>query len=165
MSRLDKRHRLIVLWSFRTGIVLAAIALWAVLTGRQPAEQVVPGQRVEGITSVLSQGTRDATSPIRFEDVTSASGIPFRHFAAKRASLLPEDMGSGIALGDYDNDGLTDIFCVNFAGSIVEALPEDEPAAPCRLYRNLGNMQFEDVTERSGLGLVAFGMGAGRFLG
>ncbi len=109
---------------------------------------------------MLSQGARDDTSPIRFEDVTSASGVAFRHFAAKRASLLPEDMGSGIALGDYDNDGLTDIFCVNFAGSIVDALPEDEPTARCRLYRNLGNMKFEDVTERSGLGLVAFGMGA-----
>jgi hypothetical protein len=44
-----------------------------------------------------------------------------------------------VAIGDYDNDGLPDIFVVSKTGS-------------CRLFRNLGNWKFEDVTEKAGVG-------------
>ena len=47
-------------------------------------------------------------------------------------------IGSGVAIGDYDNDGLPDIFVVNKTGQ-------------GRLFRNLGNWHFEDVTEKAGL--------------
>jgi enediyne biosynthesis protein E4 len=46
--------------------------------------------------------------------------------------------GSGVALGDYDGDGWCDIFLCNLNGS-------------SRLYRNLGNWKFQDVTEQAGL--------------
>ena len=42
-------------------------------------------------------------------------------------------VGTGVAIGDYDNDGRTDIFVVSKTES-------------CRLFRNLGNWKFEDVT-------------------
>jgi hypothetical protein len=48
-------------------------------------------------------------------------------------------VGTGIAIGDYDNDGLPDIFVVSKTGS-------------CRLFHNLGNWKFEDVTEKAGVG-------------
>jgi len=48
-------------------------------------------------------------------------------------------VGTGVAIGDYDNDGLPDIFVVSKTGS-------------CRLFRNLGNWKFEDVTEKAGVG-------------
>ena len=48
-------------------------------------------------------------------------------------------VGTGVAIGDYDNDGLPDIFVVSKTGS-------------CRLFHNLGNWKFEDVTEKAGVG-------------
>jgi len=48
-------------------------------------------------------------------------------------------VGTGVAIGDYDGDGLPDIFVVSKTES-------------CRLFRNLGNWRFEDVTERAGVG-------------
>src|ERR1017187_4309157 len=48
-------------------------------------------------------------------------------------------VGTGVAIGDYDNDGLPDIVGVSKTGS-------------CRLFHNLGNWKFEDVTEKAGVG-------------
>lgn len=46
--------------------------------------------------------------------------------------------GTGVAIGDYDADGLPDLFVVSKTES-------------CRLFRNLGDFRFEDVTEATGL--------------
>jgi enediyne biosynthesis protein E4 len=48
-------------------------------------------------------------------------------------------IGTGVAIGDYDGDGRPDLFVVSKAGS-------------CKLFRNLGNWKFEDVTEKAGVG-------------
>jgi hypothetical protein len=49
--------------------------------------------------------------------------------------------GSGLAVGDYNNDGLPDIFFCNLSGKNA-------------LYKNLGNWRFKDVTDESGLGAL-----------
>ncbi len=51
---------------------------------------------------------------------------------------------NGVAVGDFDNDGLDDIYVCQPAG------------LPNRLYRNRGNGMFEDVTDKSGLGVLNF---------
>jgi tetratricopeptide (TPR) repeat protein len=92
----------------------------------------------------------------RFTDVTQAAGLAsFRQFQGSRTSQLPEDMGSGLAWGDFDNDGLDDLFVVSGGGSLD--LPESQ-LAPSILYRNLGDGRFEKVQDFPDLRIR--GMGA-----
>jgi hypothetical protein len=81
----------------------------------------------------------------RFTDVTKAAGLAsFQQFHGWRTSQLPEDMGSGLAWGDFDNDGYEDLFVVSGGGALD--LP-DSQLAPSVLYRNLGNGRFEKVED------------------
>jgi len=92
----------------------------------------------------------------RFTDVTKSAGLAsFRQFQGSRGSQLPEDMGSGVAWGDFDNDGLDDLFVVSGGGSL--ALPASQ-LAPSLLYHNLGDGRFEKVQDFPDLRIV--GMGA-----
>lgn len=78
-----------------------------------------------------------------FTDVTKEAGLAgFRSFAGERTSQLPEDMGSGAAWGDFDNDGYEDVFLVSAGGALT--LPPGE-RAPSLLFRNLGNGTFQQV--------------------
>ena len=52
----------------------------------------------------------------------------------------------GVAVADYDNDGLQDIYVTGFGGNA--------------LYHNLGNCKFEDVTDKAGVGAGGFSTGA-----
>lgn len=74
---------------------------------------------------------------------SSQSGITFENTITENDSLNPFDVvnlynGGGVGIGDFNNDGLQDIF---FTGNMV----------PCRLYLNKGNFHFEDVTEKAGV--------------
>jgi enediyne biosynthesis protein E4 len=92
----------------------------------------------------------------RFTDVTKAAGLAsFRQFQGARTSQLPEDMGSGVAWGDFDNDGLDDLFLVSGGGPL--GVPASQLAASV-LYRNLGNGRFEKVEDFPDLRI--HGMGA-----
>lgn len=96
---------------------------------------------------------------ISFTDVTEQAGIDFVHSAGERTHQLPEDMGSGAAWGDYDNDGFPDLYLVNQPGAWNQAAGPNSPAS--RLYHNNGNGTFTDVTERAGVAnRGGFGMGA-----
>ena len=81
----------------------------------------------------------------RFTDVTKFSGLAsFRQFQGPRTSQLPEDMGSGLAWGDFDNDGLDDLLVVSGGGALN--LPDSQLASAV-LYRNLGDGHFEKVKD------------------
>lgn len=89
-----------------------------------------------------------------FEQVS----IGFRHQASKTPSKhLIETMGAGVALLDYDGDGLLDIFFVNGAEITGDGIGRKYSN---RLYRNLGDWRFEDVTDSAGLAGRGYGMGA-----
>ena len=92
--------------------------------------------------------------------------LEFRHAASKTAAkYLIETMGAGVALLDFDGDGLLDIYLVNGAELAdpmsADARPDkSEPEYWNRLYRNLGGWRFEDVTRQAGVAGVGYGMGA-----
>jgi hypothetical protein len=95
--------------------------------------------------------------PLRMEDVTKAAGISFVHENGARGErLLPETMGSGVALFDADSDGRLDIY---FANSRAWGGKDKGPPPTGALYKNLGNWHFQDVTKASGLAVPLFGMG------
>jgi hypothetical protein len=90
----------------------------------------------------------------KFRDVTKQSGIANAHFATSAAWL------------DYDRDGKADLFVANYVawtekGDLWCSLdgatksyctPEAYKGNSSKLYHNLGNGKFEDVTEKAGLG-------------
>ena len=69
-------------------------------------------------------------------------------------------MSGGVALFDFDNDGLVDVY---FVDSLTVDTAQDPKAARSALYRNLGNGKFEDVTDKAGVGPP--GLGDGRVHG
>ncbi len=101
----------------------------------------------------------------KFADVTVERGIHFQGVASHTSKkYLPETMGSGVALFDYDNDGRLDIFFVNGA-PLAEPTPlgtipvKKGPESWNRLYHQKPDGNFEDVTEKAGLQGAGYGMG------
>jgi hypothetical protein len=84
----------------------------------------------------------------KFHDVSAEAGLRMRFVSGgeKTKKYIVEANGTGVAFLDYDGDGWTDIFLVN--GSRLQPPPRD---ASNRLYRNLRNGKFADVTVEAGL--------------
>ena len=116
-----------------------------------------PQRIVQRSTSERSPApTARLPGPIRFLDITASAGVHFRHHnGAFGKKYLPETMGSGVCVIDYDNDGWQDLFFVN-----SKDWPEHEREKPTSaLYHNNGDGTFTDVTQGSGLGIPMYGMG------
>ena len=98
-----------------------------------------------------------AQGPISLEDVTQRSGIDFEHFSGRSGKFyLVETVTSGLATLDYDNDGWIDIYFLNGAPLLNDSVL---PPPTNRLFRNVGGMQFVDVTTQSGCGDIGFALG------
>ena len=98
-----------------------------------------------------------AESPV-FRESREQWGIDFVHYSGPSLLVNPEVIGPGVAFLDYDGDGMVDLFFVNGG----EAHKDGKITRPRqdRLYRNLGDGRFEDVTERAGLFGTGMGNGA-----
>ena len=92
-----------------------------------------------------------------YRDVTAEAGITFRHLSAPEKKYIVESMGGGVALLDYDRDGLLDVYFVNSLTVDTVSRPESAPSA---LYRNLGDGRFVDVAAAAGVATPGWGMGA-----
>jgi len=104
----------------------------------------------------------------QFVESAGAAGLAFTHVnGASGQYYLPEQMGAGVALFDYDNDGDLDVFLVQ-DGPLSGSAPASSPHYPTsRLFRNdltrgadgVPRLHFTDVTAQAGVGLRAYGMG------
>src|SRR5581483_6149897 len=73
------------------------------------------------------------------------AGLKFSDIS-KIAGLTRKGWGMGIAVADYDNDGISDIYVTGYGGNA--------------LYRGLGNCKFADVTDKAGVAVGGFSTGA-----
>ena len=125
------------------------------------------------MVSVCGQSPEKKT--LIFDEVAEKVSLRFKHYNGMSGKFfLPEIMGAGAALFDYDNDGDLDVFLVQ--GSVLE--PTDKPGSTMfpwhehepprgRLFRNeltvskngVRSLQFSDVTEKSGIVATGYGMG------
>jgi hypothetical protein len=154
--------------SLPRAFVLTVILSFALTpaTAQQPQPQQTP-QGMGGVstgTALVSTmrrtvGVVDAKAPKVFEDVTARTALAaFKHHSGSaQKDYIVETTSGGVALFDYDNDGLPDIYILN--GSTMAAERGKEKAPRAALYRNLGNWKFEDVTEKAGVANERWGMG------
>lgn len=117
----------------------------------------------EKSTTLSLPTPRDTTSVVKPQiplvDITASAGIDWKHFNAMDSEkLLPETMGGGVALLDFDRDGDQDLLFVGGESWPWASSVYAEPRSLC-LYANDGQAKFTDVTEQAGLGLRMQAMG------
>jgi enediyne biosynthesis protein E4 len=147
----------------RTACFLLAVFLF--ISGCKPSSSPVapvtekPGTKSPTVTAEPTKAGNPSarpSGPIRFTDVTTQSGIHFRHnnggFGKK---FLPETMGSGVCVLDYDNDGWQDILFINSMDWPGHSTHKSFPA----LYHNNQDGTFTDVTRQAGLATEMYGLG------
>jgi hypothetical protein len=93
---------------------------------------------------------RPVPGPKRFRDVAGAVQSPYRsNNGYTGRKYFPQPMCGGVALLDYDGDGLLDIYFTN--GAKLPELKKTGPEFHNALWRNKGSGEFEDVTAKAGL--------------
>ena len=99
-----------------------------------------------------------AQSPITFTNITEQAEVHFHHEDGRSyKKYFVETLGSGVALFDYNNDDLLDLYLVN--GADLDASREGTTPATNHLYRNNGDGTFVDATTESGVGDRGYGAG------
>jgi tetratricopeptide (TPR) repeat protein len=152
-----RRHVAVTVGFAALFLLVAAVVLWL----NRPDEQYRPGEEIEGLTAELRRQMPSDVPEVSFTDVTAEAGIGFQHFTGVRTAQLPEDMGSGAAWGDYDNDGWPDLYVANLAGPLTLSPDElDASGARAALYHNERDGTFTEVGAAAGVDLVGMGMGA-----
>ncbi len=156
-ARADARVGTAVRWSIGFLLAIAAIgggAWW--LTRPTPTE--TPTAPAPAGPSPVRPPPEGALVQIPYRDVTAPSGILFeRENGARGEKLLPETMGGGIAIADFDGDGDQDLLFVNGMPWPWDAPPTGTHTP--RLFANSRAGDFIEVTNHSGIDVPIQGMG------
>jgi enediyne biosynthesis protein E4 len=158
--------------TFSLTVQLIFCLLWAAPLPAQAPLAAAPGtaptpagqssrtasRKASPLQSAPIQSAPIQSAPIQFENVIEPSKIKFK----LRNSVSPqrytfETMAGGVALFDYNNDGLLDIFFTN--GAAIPSLEKSDASYFNRLFRNNGDGTFTDVTEKAGLQGIGYSMG------
>ncbi len=130
--------------------------------------QPPPQKKGEG-TAKASETKKTAEVPTVFslEEIAKECGVTFSYRNSNEKPgnyAILDSLGGGLTLIDYDKDGQLDLF-INGGGNITQvgdaghpnpAIPKGIIGYPCRLFRNLGNWKFEDVTAATGIDKPVF---------
>ncbi len=131
-------------------LLLPALALCLALALQGPPEPP---------TRTTPSPSPHAAQAVTYEDATAAAGLDrFRHVGGDPGKpYLPDTIGSGVALFDYNGDGWLDIYLVN---SLSHPARKGQ-ASPQRaaLYRNNRDGTFTDVTDKAGVANLRWGTG------
>ena len=129
-------------WSMVLGIATGCLSGCG---GSEPATPTTPAEN----TPKVDEATAEVAAPW-FRESAAERGLDFQIDAGMAASpRLPEIVPGGGAALDFDDDGWLDLYLLQATGE-----------GGNRLFRNLGDGRFEDVTEGSGLADAGFAMGA-----
>jgi hypothetical protein len=120
----------------------------------EPQKSHVVGDRLANAAiGPIVMSKQPEPSPFRFAEIAKEAGLDFVHFSGMNENKhFPTANGSGVAVFDYDGDGKLDIY---FA-SCTLLPPGTAVKGPNRLFKNMGDNKFKDVTESSGLGFRGF---------
>src|SRR6266566_4245736 len=93
---------------------------------------------------------------VDYRDIATESGLVGVNVSGSDTSkqYIVETTGNGVAIFDFDNDGLPDLFLVNSG-----ALGTGAVHLKHFLYHNLGGLKFEDVTDKAGIKPTGWGQG------
>lgn len=145
----------------RSGIAVVAIAavgvciLGVVQLLKPPPEEDKRTEIVLPEDRAVDQLTVPA---LQLTDITESSGIDWIHEAGMDGEkLLPETMGGGVAVFDFDRDGDQDLLFVGGEDWEWTKTKNPSPRSLC-LFENDGKANFEDVTQQAGLGVSLYGM-------
>jgi hypothetical protein len=111
--------------------------------------------RAAAIVFLAAAGAGGQSLPT-YTDVTQESGVTFRHsYGDHHLDNIVEGTGAGLCLFDFNNDGLLDIYLVT--GTWTRGVSDNEGRTlrgklANRLFKNLGQNRFEDVTAAAGVG-------------
>ena len=114
---------------------------------------------VLAVQAAAARQTPAAAGSIQFENVSASSGLTFvldQHATPEKNMV--ETMAGGVAVFDYDGDGLPDLYFTN--GGSIPSLRKESPGEWNRLFHNDGGLKFTDVTERAGVKAEGYTTGA-----
>ena len=130
-----------------------AVACALLALGPKLLSQMASGNAKDAPVRPLPPGMNGPA--VDFRDVAAQAGLTAEVISGEiDQTYIVENTGTGVAIFDYDNDGLPDIFLLQ-----GDRLHNSGPPLTPHLYRNLGGLRFEDVTAKAGIGHLGWSQG------
>ena len=137
-------------------LLVLGLGLWGLAHWKPPKPPVV--LRPLEAPAVAATLREVEVPTVKFTEISREAGIQFVHYTgAKGEKLLPEALGGGVAVLDYDQDGSPDLLFIN--GTDWPWTQSTSAPPTMTLYHNDGHAHFQDVTAGSGLDVPFYGMG------